>query len=58
MNYVNNVEAINTQQLKISPYVVQQNRVIAEIRSYCKMLDLVPYEDDKTNEAEEENEFE
>ena len=48
----------NGSQLKISPYVIQQNRVIAEIRSYCKMLDLVPYEDDKTNEEAEENEFE
>jgi len=47
----------NGDQLKLTPEVVQLNKVIGEIRHYSNMLDLVLYEDKKVKEEEDTNEF-
>lgn len=47
----------NGEQIKLRPEIQQMNRCVAEIRAYSKMLGLLLYKDTKTNEDEDENEF-
>jgi hypothetical protein len=42
---------------RLTPEVVQLNKVLSEIRNYSRMLGLILVEDKKTKSDEEENEF-
>lgn len=50
-------EGRNGLQIKLRPEIAQLKTCQAEIRNYSKMIGLILFKDNKTNEAEEVNEF-
>jgi hypothetical protein len=50
-------EGRNGLQIKMRPEIAQLNRVVSEIRNYCKILGLILYKDNVTTKEEEANEF-